>query len=127
MKEEQIAEQKTIFESWVRQYGIYAYIESAEEVSKHDEKLVWTEYDDLSSSFYLCQGCDTDTTRRLPVLGWYLGQVPWEGDRLTFIDVNTAVSLDCLSCRGSGEKTNGDECSKCEGEGGRLIEFSIQS
>ncbi len=127
MKEDQVAEQKTIFESWVRQYGIYAYVDSAEEVSKCDEKLVWTEYDDLSSSFYLCQGCDTDTTRRLPVLGWYVGQVPWDGDRLTFIDVNTAVSLDCLSCRGSGEKANGDECSKCEGEGGRLIEFSIQS
>ncbi len=38
MKEDQIVEQKTIFESWVRQYGIYAYIESAEEISKYDEK-----------------------------------------------------------------------------------------
>lgn len=127
MKQDQIAEQKTIFESWVRLYGIHAYIESVEEVSKYDEKLVWTEYDDLGSSFYICQGCDTDTTRRLPVLGWFLGQVPWEGARLTFIDVNSAVSLDCLSCSGTGEKANGDECSKCDGEGGSFIEFSIQS
>jgi hypothetical protein len=130
MNLESVKIQETKFLSWVKRYQITEVIEASPEalaeLIDQNQHLYFTEFDDLSGGYHLCQGIWLDLDSRLPVLGWYKGAVEWEGEIMEFIDVYTSVSLDCTKCEGSGETKNGRECKQCEGDGaGELIEFNF--
>ena len=130
MNMESVKIQEAKFLSWVKKYQITEVIgvdaEALADLQKQNQNLYFTEFDDLSGGFHLCQGICLDLDTRLPVLGWYRGNVEWEGENMEYIGVYTAVTLDCLKCDGSGESTNGRECKQCDGDGsGELIEFKV--
>jgi hypothetical protein len=118
------------FLSWAKKYQITQVIGADNgdlaDLEKENQRLYFTEFDDLSGGFYLCQGIFLDLETRLPVLGWYKGNVEWEGENLAYIGVYTAVTLDCSKCDGSGLTKSGRDCKQCGGDGfGEFIEFNL--
>ncbi len=130
MNLENTKNQEAKFHAWAEKYEITQVIgiddKATAELEKQNQHLYFTEFDDLSGGYYLCQGLCLDLETRLPVLGWYKGNVEWEGENLAYIDVYTAVTLDCSKCSGSGLTKTGSDCKQCEGDGfGEFIEFNL--
>lgn len=121
-KEAEVAREK--YEFWKAEFEIFLFVgaEEREAVQSYPNEMIWTEYADFNT-FYLHKGFDSDMNRRLPVTGWYVGNRHWHGENLESANVLTAVTVDCQTCDGSGLGSDGNDCVKCEGDRGTLIEF----
>lgn len=112
------------YKAWQEQYKPKEFIEYSHETyekltAESDIHYLWTHHGTCETEKYTngvreyggsC-GCWSN-------LGWYLCEVPWEGDEKTFISVDTEWAGPCDICNEDGEDSNIDpECPQCDGEG----------
>lgn len=124
---QEIAVEKAKFVDWVKSFGVYKTMPDDElEVTEDIKPFVWTEFQNDYESFVAQGFTEADPDLRMPVVGYYLSELPYPQDGTQHPIVMISMLLDCSDCEGMGEDDEGDECETCSGEMGAYVEFSLQ-
>lgn len=121
---EYVNEQKSRFLEWVNKYKVYkTYAQDAFEPTTEQLPFVWTEFQGDDETFIDIGYTEYSDSHRMPVVGYYLSEIPNTNAAGSYEIVLTSTLLDCDACEAMGEDEDGEECSVCFGERGNYVDF----
>lgn len=118
------------YNSWLETYKPSEFVEYSHEayeklLAEVDPHLVWTNHGTCETEKYSNGILEfSEHSCCYTNFGWYIAEVPWEGDEDTFISVSTEWAGPCPVCNEDGEDNYIQEaCPECDGEGYTQVYF----
>lgn len=112
-----------LYQEWKDTYQIAGFLEFSaqnwEAVQALDPHLVWTSHSTCEDDKVTNGAHDYTGSCCWQMSGWFIGNVPWEGDETTHIAYLTNAKLPCPVCNlhGSNPGPYPPTCEDCHGDG----------